>query len=192
MQHWEILPIKSAAEVKELFTLQASCSQREGRALSSSWQWGTRVAPSLLARGNDDQSAKIPPTPDSFPETMIRIWLRKRHLINQLSVMYQPPTPTSFGMVLLEEQDLWPVWVWENDYSLLKKKKNALSAHSSWLKQHNMDRRGEFSQVLRVSQDEWESSQRSRITGSWWDSLLVTFDIGSRFPMDLRTFCGPA
>lgn len=37
--------------------------------------------------------------------------------------MYQPPTPTSFGMVLLEEQDLWPVWVWENDYSLLKKKK---------------------------------------------------------------------
>lgn len=102
--------------------LKASCSQ----VLSSFWEWDTRIAPSLLAHGNDDQSAKVSPTHDGFSETMIRIWLRKRHLINKLSLMYQPPTPTSFGMVL---QRAWKsrtfsqFWVWENNYSLFKKKK---------------------------------------------------------------------
>lgn len=125
--------------------LKAPCSQ----VLSSFWEWDTRIAPSLLAHGNDDQSAKVSPTHDGFPETTIRIWLRKRHLINKLSLMYQPPTPTSFGMVL---QRAWKsrtfsqFWVWENNYSLFKKK-NWFSAHNSWLKQSNMDRRGEFSKA---------------------------------------------
>lgn len=146
MQQREFLQIKSATEAKELCMLKASRSQREGWVLSSFWEWDTRVAPSLLARGNDDWSAKIFPTHDGFPESMIRIWLRKRHLINQLSLTYQPPTPTSFGMVL---QRAWKSRsfgrFWGGKRIIQSWKKNGFCAHHSWLKEHNRDRRGEFS-----------------------------------------------